>query len=463
MAYLQNLSTELIVSILSHVSNIRTLYNLSLVSKDLHILTESFLYQKYENTGRGPEDFRHFLPFLRTIVRSPSLAQHVKCVALRGWETDEIVALRGYSDMRALQLCEEDLQLYIDAIKRLKAPEEAGWISAISESRDGFPSEYRDEDAFVALLLSQLSNLEELQLSEVPYLSSRTWSVADLAGQKQCQSSFNELHPLSNLRKLQVRSNDSKYGFNIEDIWPLLRLPSLRTFDALRCQWDERVWERSPNNSLMHTIILEQCAFTAKALELLVAPCKALKVFRFSHGQLHANNITPFTAKQAIEILQPHQSTIEDLKLDLDEEWEVWPKQGWESYQISDTMVNTLSNFQNLVSLEAGQQSLLGIHYLKLDTTSPESVRRLTEILPPSLEYLSLLFCDMRIEASLFELAIVRESKFPHLLTMRIEMARGMLNKSILSQIFPGVDIRISEYHCGADLYPSLHSLVRLH
>ncbi|KAF2495102.1 hypothetical protein BU16DRAFT_561408 [Lophium mytilinum] len=87
MACLLDLPVELIHEIFSYISNQADLSRLSRVSRHLNAVAIPFVYETYPN-GDNSAPWRSFRPFLRTIIARPDLAQLVKRIELRRWETE---------------------------------------------------------------------------------------------------------------------------------------------------------------------------------------------------------------------------------------------------------------------------------------------------------------------------------------------------------------------------------------
>jgi hypothetical protein len=227
-ASLSSLPTELCTILISFLSNdIQTLYRLSIVSKDLNYLTNPYLYSTYSSPVANA-DSSTFL-FLRTIIRRPDLARHVKRVFLHSFESSN----SSHPMQRQHKLSDEDNELFkievryfCDSRNDLKLNET--WLRELK--RDS-------EDARVALLLALLPNLEFLFFEECyePFMVLKILSLANVtprAVSRQDSAQYRSLRsgrgrPLpspetvENLRKcfsslhsVQTISRDSKYGLS---------------------------------------------------------------------------------------------------------------------------------------------------------------------------------------------------------------------------------------------------------
>ncbi|MCJ1459438.1 hypothetical protein MMC28_009816 [Mycoblastus sanguinarius] len=285
------------------------------------------------------------------------------------------------------------------------------------------------EDACTALLLSQLPNLQELQVEVTSRPAPKcTWRLFEEAGQNL------ELGVLNSLKRLSIYSEDVKYGHDMSPILSLYWLPSLETYNATYCQWGNTyLSDYAPAMPSMTSLDFDLCAFTAKAMELVLKHCKGLKIFRFSYYPLYMFD-GQFTAADIVLLLRRyHLSTIERLRIDLDdggsESESLKTIQLQEPLRLDQIMAGSLRDFSNLTFLSIGQQSLLGLLYLDERYRSDDEEQqwntdvKLGDILPPSLKALIILYCDARIYRYLIEMASVRKERLPNLEWVGIGMA----------------------------------------
>jgi hypothetical protein len=258
------------------------------------------------------------------------------------------------------------------------------------------------------------------------------------------------------------------------DAFPFMQLPSLEIFSALRCKWSDSISDYSPDSisdsppgtSSISTLSFNESFLTADAARTVVHFCKALKTFSFTFGRMFSFAFgrmyvlgQPFTAHEIVQALQLHKSTLENLRLDLNENW---IKPGWDQFEASQIMAGSLRNFQKLTTLEAGQQSLLGFLFGTPDEQLDSNLPRLVEILPASLESVTILYCDHRIESHLLELAQARRDapeRFPHLKTIDIALVptwrRLSVNEDAVERAFHPVRIMFRAQEDGSPSFLS--------
>jgi hypothetical protein len=144
MAVFADLSTELAQYILTHLDP-ADLYAVSLASTSFHALAEPILYQEIEwvwdeKDRPGPSvDL-----LLRSCLRRPELSSFIKCIAFKGTKINQSSIESNFSD--------DDLRLALQIMPRI----DLGKVS-----KDGGAVYV---SIAVALLISQLTNLESLHL-----------------------------------------------------------------------------------------------------------------------------------------------------------------------------------------------------------------------------------------------------------------------------------------------------------
>lgn len=116
-----------------------------------------------------------------------------------------------------------------------------------------------------------------------------------------------------------------------------------------------------------------------------------------------------FPPRDVIDAMQAHNSTLEELHLNFDDDWE---KVFWNKLPQYRLVVGILQNFNVLRSFTISQQALLGLLHrepsISFDCQLPLVLPvkpRLIDILRTSIEDLTILYCDRRVDEHLQGLA----------------------------------------------------------
>lgn len=237
--------TEVVGPILKSLST-DDLHAACLVCRHLRLLTEPYLYAKFESTWTftWPQQPPHPFPmnskippiihFLRSIVNRPQLAAFVNVVILKGDSLSGIFhRFRGKPP--TLPVMGVDLGAFVKLIENIDVPFGDTWIKALC---------WGTMDAFVALLLSQVSNLKWLFLGENFLRDSQFVSMV-------FRSALSEVMPRSPIKfdylldvefELAKDMRHRKDSWNTEDVLPLFYLPSAQHITASIDNPHQFVW-----------------------------------------------------------------------------------------------------------------------------------------------------------------------------------------------------------------------------
>ena len=452
MARLLDLPTELITQIISNLSGrAHDLCCLSLVSWTVHTITEPILYGIYSHeTLKQAYSFR---PFLRTIVRYPKLASHVRLAKIRSWRTAQNV--HSFLD-EAVPPSGKDLHLFIEAAKSVPLNAEAGWHELISRGT---------EDAEVMLLVSQLPNLQELHLALPPQSPLRWMFVVNEAN----KALRGEAAAFDSLKALCVENDANEGGFQLVTVAPFFKLPSLRTFQAYQCQdgsWTAEKYsafaEKNIGKFCITSINIEWSMLSIEAVNALVRGCKALKSFKYSHHYKVGSRLSTeqFTTRELIRALENHCETLEHFRLDLHSGWDpqMWLRLMEEE---DDFRLGDIRNFTKLVTLDVEQTALL-----TEDPKRQTNSRPFVEMMPSSLQMLTIRSCSDSIVPHMQNLSILCKDFLPQLKQVEITAIKEVVSNVItynakiwserwtLTKAFsPSVDFRMKEkINTGAGL-----------
>jgi len=458
-ASLSSLSTELCINVLSFLSNdIQTLSRLSTVSKDLYYLTIPYLYSTYSSPVSDADSLNYH--FLKTIIRRPDLARHVKRVRLDAFESSKY----RYNIWGQHKFSDEDNELlkivvhhFCDSRNDLKLNEI--WLKELKSD---------SEDARIALLLVLLPNLEFLYFAESyqPFMVLKIMSLAGVtprAVSNRVQSRWlrsgsgiplpspetveNLRKSFSSLHSIQTISWDYKYGYlRFWDLWPLFRLPNLTSLEIglANGAWnDNKDLAQDAASSSIRQLSLMCSAMDRRAIDITIGRCKGLKEFYYVYGRIDmcGNHFTPRDLERA---LAQHKHTLEVLEVDFDDDWQKseWQKLPYENLYFDQSF----KDFEKLKRLKCSQQALLGLlhqvpEYIFIKRNGgellapPDGGLRLANILPSSLKELTVQCGDRRLVDHLRELGdptMYGRKVFPKLRNIVVELVDDLSKDDFL-------------------------------
>jgi hypothetical protein len=128
------------------------LRELCLVNKSFRTIAELFLYSKVEWTWKDPEHPPPIAQLLRTILCRPQLGAYIKNIH---FDHDKLSQHLFRRQLANISVSGAEMDGLIAFIRGTKVPYINIWIQGLSQG---------ETDAFVALLLAQLSNLRCLYL-----------------------------------------------------------------------------------------------------------------------------------------------------------------------------------------------------------------------------------------------------------------------------------------------------------
>ena len=152
---ISGLPPEITSHIIASIDSKPAIGSLALCSRRLNIVTAPYLYQHIElwghdGTGKGLPSAR-LRNLTSLLLERPDLAQHVRHFTMREWFSCE-----GHSgEGGQVEGPDQPIKTAIKAVSQSKE-EEAEWLEEVSWN------EATNEDAFLALLLPTLLNLEKL-------------------------------------------------------------------------------------------------------------------------------------------------------------------------------------------------------------------------------------------------------------------------------------------------------------
>ncbi|MCJ1246479.1 hypothetical protein MMC30_003687 [Trapelia coarctata] len=393
--HLEDLANEILIQIiqfidtevhhhdsLGHARGSAAVLNLALCSSHFHRLAEPVLYTHVDIRD---DALYNTLPdlvfFLCRILDRPDLARRVRF--LYGAASGSPVADESM-DMSGLR--ETDRTLIRTAVRAASDSERTAqqWMEAI---------EWGTWDAIMALLLSVVPNIEELQLerwsntNEVyPFIIRFFERAANLQETALLASPFS----LRSLRRISLSYWDTEGGFSFENTLRFLRLKSVTAFHGNMVSEDLRGASTPP------PYIAHPSTFTARELKL-------------TSSVLHHESMIPiFRSFPALERLhyefggacvgyadfEPPRmmAALEHLKHCL-KEITILCSDGCVSTELDAYPIGSFASFEKLTSIDILATGMLGDEHEGTCDGFPGS-QELVDAVPPSLESLSLRDCN---------------------------------------------------------------------
>jgi hypothetical protein len=186
----------------------------------LRAITEPRLYSTVEWTAETPY-WPHMLQFIHTIIRRPQLADFIKCVLLTR-NTPEWTQNDNRNEVPKLPISEVDLDGLADCVKAFEVSYSDQWIEALKQGT---------MDAFIALLLSLLPNIEGFHIGRG--FSRQTHFIGMMLRSSLCETlKANRLPCFQKVSSANIvcndpGDNDGEYKDlkNTDDVLPLFYLP----------------------------------------------------------------------------------------------------------------------------------------------------------------------------------------------------------------------------------------------
>lgn len=329
------LPEELLLLILTHITQLPTLCALSSTTRRLHRLTLTLLYHTFPG--------RHSELFLRTVSHSPSLASHTRTAT---WQQER----KSLSPIDVLEKTH-----IVSRLNQLCVPH--GIDLAAAFAQHGRSEEYWYFETIVLFL----PGLETVRVLE-------SWLWDDHHYWFKSLSTF--FNPLA---RSCLRSAKIDGPMRIENVVPLLTIPSLRELDLSHVivmrregyrvfQWS--VWPVSKvlpeGSSGLEVLRLRESYMEMDLLAPIVRGCRALRVFEYEHvfndlsegAQMDGN----LEAAALAELLQTQRKSLESVRVRMGEEahWDGLPYMLYEIDSAEQAAHTRESDFEKLHTLDLG-------------------------------------------------------------------------------------------------------------
>ena len=371
-------------------------FNLIFVCRHYHDLFLRVLYRSAALTN-----YTATRSFLGALLRRPELARAVREVGFDGWDAPA-------AD------CADDMTVFTECAKGLSQSEEehSEWIAAL---------EKRAQDAWAALLLPLLPNLQQLRLmypKENVYLD-RTLQRA-VKGEKpfDTQPAFRLLQQVT-LNHLAAEGDKGNY--RPSQVLPFFKFPSMRAIsaDAVLEQGSQLENEETTAEPVTRSAIDEirlSSSNGRQGMDTLISSCAPLKSFKYQHSDSHAlaEGYQPSAFYQS---LAPSKNTLETLWLDYCGDHYTFTAAGLN--ESHDEPFGSLGDFTALKDIRIRLPNLLDIRY------QAEPISPLPDVLPSSLQSLYVEGCkENNLSTLVSQLDMVlknRQSRFPSLTRLDVE------------------------------------------
>ncbi|KAK6001973.1 hypothetical protein QM012_002463 [Aureobasidium pullulans] len=409
-----------------HHSNWRALAQLCKVSRQMRTIAEPLLYRHYAKPDSTRNAFGHrlFRKFLTTVLKRPELLQYIRSLYIGAWQY-KIGQYAQYAAvvpaLRTAILRDELHSLYNRYAKTSVLGED--WKKALDAG---------EEVAEIALLMHLAPNLEHIEFC-MPDLSLREKSAPQYFWPKLLVASdgwdpARHFHRLDSVmvhkRDLQADAAASEnYGFEVDPFLPFIGLPRLKVF------WVEN------DNSGAYQVLPEDYPLSDEVSHLTdltlglsyVHPMKLIQILKRC-TKLEAFDcdfqpelifIPGFSWDTIREALYSSRHTLEELTLNA----HLHSQLATEEYDGSEgtcVSIGSLKNFTSLRKLDVLQTTLLGFENLIDDLTLAVPALPFAEMLPSSLESLTIDLCTLTIIPYLEDMSTKLEEQFPNLQELRL-------------------------------------------
>lgn len=412
-----------------HRDNWETLARLCRVSQRMRYFAEPSLYRNYSkpDSAWNVDEHYRFRRFLTIVLGRPELLHHVRSLYIGSWRHE------GY-DQLGFEFDEEededDDDEFSDDHEELEAGFPNGLLKLYSEYAEtsALSDVWRralktgDEAAEITLLISLTPNLEHIEfcmpdLSLVDFTAPQYFWPSLLVP----SSEWDHSRHFSRLNSVVVHRKDSRnlgnagdvFGFEIGSFLSFIELPRLKVFwvvDDGRCRHLEHLENYPLNGQDLHlTDLILGISYIdpVKVLQIL-RRCTKLEAFDCDFQQQPRLLIPGFSWYNIREALISSRNTLEVLRLDAHPKSQLH----WEETCVS---IGPLPDFTSLKILDVTQTTLLGFEMVYEDLTLAVPALPFEEMLPSSLESLTIHRCSFTIVPYLEAISTKLKDRFPHL------------------------------------------------
>ncbi|PGH04106.1 hypothetical protein AJ80_08568 [Polytolypa hystricis UAMH7299] len=404
--------TEILILISENLSDLKDNLNFSRCSRRIYNATIPAAYKKIRLYNPSCQSLSSLL---HTLKRNPRLASSVDKLTLLHWDTDlnaDVDGLGFDSPSKPPNTgLRFDKDLIAEAIINATPPED--WEQVSDWRRD---LEAGNSDAWIGLIILAVPRLRSLSLN-VPY----NWQYCQrIVPRVAAKASPFDIHPaLEHVTRLSFAWWDTEGGLDASEVLPFLNLPSLQLFQGHMvvegyAGGEEEFLETNefvePTSSI--TSIILNCSNGQHGFAGLISSCKNLRSFKYEHADGGVTGET-FDISKFRRSLSVAKKTLEVLHLDYDSG----------HYSLgADGENHPFGSFADFVVLKKLHMRLPNL----IDTgyTYPKPTMTLSEVLPPSIETLTIAEasdqCLGFLETEVINLVQHKTNRFPHLRSLRI-------------------------------------------
>ncbi|KAJ5875476.1 uncharacterized protein N7473_012823 [Penicillium subrubescens] len=323
-------------------------------------------------------EIRQVSQFLYTIVRNPDLASVVQVLDLCSWQTKTTCDNHGYPS---------DIDFDRDIMERLVREASSDSKRQVTWIKD---LECGITDAWLALMIPRLNNLRKISF---------IWSIqADYVYGMLIDAAKAETPVFPHLEEAWAAPRDTEGWSETELMLPFFNFPAMRKLGGHMLydgwEWTEEENQRNPwglpveigCSNVTDIDLRMSCA--NDGLQTWIRSCKALKTFRYSHGGATVA-YEPSNHRRLYEALLLHKTTLQAVSISEDE-------YGIDPEENENFFLGSFADFTNLKTLHAPCTGIV-------EQEEGRPTQSLVDILPPSLELLSLFYHDMELLVWLLE------------------------------------------------------------
>ncbi|KAG9646433.1 hypothetical protein KCU64_g10524, partial [Aureobasidium melanogenum] len=410
-----------------HLSNWKALAQLCKVSREMRRVAEPLLYRHYAKPDstrihRGHQLFRRFLA---TVLNRPELLQYIRSLYIGAWRYKpgayaQYAAYATSRGARSLTYPDELWSLYDDYAETLVLGD--AWKEALLAG---------EEAAEIALLMSLTPNLEHIEFC-MPDLSLRENSSPQYFWPRLLVPSagWDPARHFHRLDSVMVHKRDLKvempapdvYGFEVDPFLPFIGLPKLKVFwvDCDNSGAYEVLPEDYPlNDEVSHLTDLTLGLSYIHPMKLIqiLKRCTKLEAFDCNF-QPELVFVPGFSWDTIREALSSSRHILEELTLNAHPHSQLATEH--DSSEGTCVSIGSLREFISLRKLDVLQTTLLGFENLLDDLTLAVPALPFVEMLPSSLESLTIDLCTFTIVPYLEDMSAKLEEQFPHLQEIRL-------------------------------------------
>lgn len=409
-----------------HRSNWKTLARLCKVSRQMKSVAEPLLYRHYAKPDSTSDPNGHHLlrRFLTTVLSRPELLQYIRALYIGAWQYKSARYAQYAALTPAHRYTTLPDKLHSLYNKHAKTPVLGGaWKEALDAG---------EEVAEIALLMSLAPNLEHIEFC-MPDLNLQEKHAPQYFWPELLVASpgWDPARHFHRLDSVMIHKRDlqadaaafDNYGFEIDPFLPFIGLPRLKVF------WAEN------DNSGAYKMVSEHYLLNDEVSNLTdltlglsyIHPMKLIQILKRC-TKLEAFDcdfqpelmfIPGFSWNTIKEALSNSRHTLEELTLSAQLHSQLVSEE-YDGSEGTCVSIGSLQDFTSLRKLDVLQTTLLGFENLIDELTLAVPAPPFAEMLPSSLESLTIDLCTLTIVPYLEDMSSKLEDRFPNLQEIRL-------------------------------------------